>query len=98
MSRISELLNCVKIYNFCDYCDNATSRGCSVDDVNCKEEIEKQIVSEIRADERNAVFDKAYEMLGDELVWVLHEYGDNVYMDIANSITTVFQRMRREQE
>lgn len=50
MSRVSELINCVKIYNLCNHCDHFKCRQCSVDNVNCKEEIEKQIVTEIRAD------------------------------------------------
>ena len=50
MSRISELINCVKIYNLCNHCDHFKYGECSVDNVNCKEEIEKQIISEIRAD------------------------------------------------
>lgn len=50
MSRISELISCVKIYNLCNHCDHYKCGECSADEVNCKEEIEKQIVSEIRSD------------------------------------------------
>jgi len=54
MSRISDLIDEVKIYNLCHHCDfyehTESGNGCRADDCNCKEEIEKQIVSQIKSD------------------------------------------------
>ena len=90
MSRISELINCVKIYNLCNHCDNSTYRGCSVDNVNCKEEIEKQIVSEIRADERRKFVE-----------WLTKSDYANGYFDTSNgyiSIDKVLAKYEKQME
>lgn len=55
--------------------------------------------TEIRSDEREKVLNKAYDMLADELMWVLHDCGDDVYLGIADSIRTTFgQMMKGESE
>lgn len=63
MSRISELIDCERIYNLCNHCDHFGSNGCTVDEVNCKEEIEKQIVAEII----NKFAEKLKSRLGDAI-------------------------------
>lgn len=75
MSRITELIDCVKIYNLCNHCDHFKCGECSVDNVNCKEEIEKQIISEIRADAIKEYHDKLSKEMHD--LWRFYKADTN---------------------
>ena len=89
MSRITELIDCMKIYNLCNHCDHFKCGECSVDNVNCKEEIEKQIISEIKADVidevSRAMYHQCFECNNDEDMqkwdsgnWIRYKLFENV--------------------
>lgn len=42
---------------------------------------------------KEKALDRAYDVLADELIWVLHSYGDDVYLQIADSIRTTFSKI-----
>lgn len=63
----------------------------------CGENFEVEAHDEqIRADERGKVLDRAYNILANELMWVLHSCGDDVYINIGDSIRTTFNKILEE--
>lgn len=65
------------------------------------ESIEQEITeyeNALRVDERRKVLEEAYSILADELMWVLHEYGDDVYLHVGDSVRSAFAKYEIEQE